>query len=342
LEQTNPPVPELPNELWNHIINFIDNPKDLKQVAQINTIFNAIVKNNHKYRLNSLPCIRSAIMLYITNPLPFNNLLIKTDPNFNHFDAEAFFYSCESKNETLALWLLSRKNFDPRVDENKAIRLAAQHGLDNAVKKLLRNRKINPATEENEAIRKSAENGHVLVVDLLLKRRRRIDPTDLNNRAIRSAAEKGHTEVVKRLLKDKRIKPADLTLKTFLVRAATRNWPHTTDAVVQILLDDGRLDPADKNELLRWAAENGLTELVKRLLKDPQVNPAGHNNRVIGWAAQNGHDEIVALLLEDTRVNPVDPKNNALLLATEKGHTKVIQMLEKDFRVQQQLLSTAN
>jgi len=43
LEQASDPIPELPVEIWNHIINYIDNAKTLKSMAQLNHSFNQIL-----------------------------------------------------------------------------------------------------------------------------------------------------------------------------------------------------------------------------------------------------------------------------------------------------------
>ena len=52
------------------------------------------------------------------------------------------------------------------------------------------------------------------------------------------------------------------------------------------------------------AYENKHLEIVKLLLKHPEVDLSDENNYAIGWASENGHFEIVKLLLADKRVDP--------------------------------------
>lgn len=67
------------------------------------------------------------------------------------------------------------------------------------------------------------------------------------------------------------------------------------------MLGDERVDPAaGGNYAIEFAAGNGHTEVVQRLLEDKRVNIC---NKVIIKAAKNGHGEIVELLLKDKRAN---------------------------------------
>ena len=73
--------------------------------------------------------------------------------------------------------------------------------------------------------------------------------------------------------------------------------------LIKRLLADPNVDPAaDDNFAIRWAAENGCTEIVKLLLADPRVDPVAENNKPIKWAANWKQIEVVKLLLADPRV----------------------------------------
>ena len=50
--------------------------------------------------------------------------------------------------------------------------------------------------------------------------------------------------------------------------------------------------------IFNWASDKGHTEIVRLLLQDPRVNPADRNNKAIIWASENGHTKIVRLLEE--------------------------------------------
>ncbi len=99
------------------------------------------------------------------------------------------------------------------------------------------------------------------------------------------------------------------------------------------------LDPAwNDNRAIREASKKGCAESVKRLLKDPRVNPAFRDSRVdrafarnadsddydyyaIIEASANGHTEVVRLLLDDGRA---DPGNDNYLVIPYDGTTEVV------------------
>ena len=93
-----------------------------------------------------------------------------------------------------------------------------------------------------------------------------------------------------------------------------------------------------KNYALRYAAENGHTEVVRLLLSlkdkdDNLLDPTVDNNYPLKWATIYGHTEIVKLLLslKDKDGNPViDPRvneNMTLINAAEFGHIKLVRFL---------------
>jgi hypothetical protein len=68
----------------------------------------------------------------------------------------------------------------------------------------------------------------------------------------------------------------------------------------------------DPDKQIRYASFYGRIEVVKKLLKDPRVDPSNCDNYAIKWASRNGHIEVVNILLEDPRVDPSDTNNYAL------------------------------
>ncbi len=86
---------------------------------------------------------------------------------------------------------------------------------------------------------------------------------------------------------------------------------------------------------LLCAAQNGHTEVVRRLLTMPDIAINATRN---GWtalmlAAEEGHIEVVRLLLArpDIAINTTSTTNHygwtALMLAAEEGHTEVVRLL---------------
>jgi ankyrin repeat protein len=101
-------------------------------------------------------------------------------------------------------------------------------------------------------------------------------------------------------------------------------------SLVQLLLQpiDGHPDPStSNNHAIRYACENGHTEIVRMLLQDPRVDPSDSDNKAICIASANGHTEIVRQLLQDPRVDPTAWHNEAFQSACGNGHTEVVRIL---------------
>ena len=95
-----------------------------------------------------------------------------------------------------------------------------------------------------------------------------------------------------------------------------------------------------KTEIFLEAVEQDNIFLVKRLLRDSDVDPAAKNNYSIRWAAENGHTEIIKLLLADPRVDPAADNNYAIRIAAENGHAEVVKLLLADPRVKKHILAS--
>ena len=141
--------------------------------------------------------------------------------------------------------LLEDDRVDPSVEDDLAIRTAAEEGAAHIVELLLKNERVNPAAKNNEAFRQAVRYGHEDTVKILLehsKKDNRIDPGANNNEAIKLSSELGYTEIVKLLIKHSK--------------------------------DDKRIDPASNcNEALKRAHEGYNRDVTNLLLHDTRVNP---------------------------------------------------------------------
>ena len=73
------------------------------------------------------------------------------------------------------------------------------------------------------------------------------------------------------------------------------------------------------------AAESGHVDRLRKLLKDPDVDPAADDNDAIRSAAYNGHVEAVRELLRDGRAEiPADNHSYAIRFAAANGHVEVV------------------
>jgi len=134
---------------------------------------------------------------------------------------------------------------------------------------------------------------------------------------------------LKILLNNPKINPADAN--NYAIRYAAENGQ---TEIVKLLLSDDRVDPsADDNEAIRYAAKNGHTEIVKILLQDDRVNPSSRDNYAIRHAARNGHSEIVKILLKIFGVTPIAYNNEAIISSVNRGHNEVVKILLNDIRI---------
>ena len=156
-----------------------------------------------------------------------------------------------------------------------------------------------------------------------------IDLGAQSNYAIREASQTGHPAVVQLLLQDPRVDPAAQDNEA--IRYASIDG-HS--AVVELLLQDPRIDPAaEDNTAIRFASLNGHSEVVELLLQDPRVDPAAVDNQAIQNASHYQHLAVVEMLLQDPRVDPAACNNYAIRFASKNGHLAVVELLLRDPRV---------
>jgi len=76
------------------------------------------------------------------------------------------------------------------------------------------------------------------------------------------------------------------------------------DAVIVVLLEDGRFDPTFRNGLpLLLAVRQNNSQLVDTLLDDDRVDPAANDNAARKLAAKLGHENILQRLVDDVRTH---------------------------------------
>jgi len=85
-----------------------------------------------------------------------------------------------------------------------------------------------------------------------------------------------------------------------------------------------------KQVIFKDACKRNDLLLVKKLLIDPEVDPASHGSLILRQTAEKGFNNIVKLLLEDGRVDPFTMDSYALRWAALSGHIEVVVMLLKN------------
>ncbi|KAJ3309506.1 hypothetical protein HDV04_005998 [Boothiomyces sp. JEL0838] len=104
--------------------------------------------------------------------------------------------------------------------------------------------------------------------------------------------------------------------------------------ILQLILNDGRINPAQHSNLaIKYAINWGRLEMVKLLLKDDRVNPWDLNHLNLVNAARQGWLEIVELLLKHKCATPNVNDCAAVWFAVANGHLEVAETLLKDKRI---------
>lgn len=78
-------------------------------------------------------------------------------------------------------------------------------------------------------------------------------------------------------------------------------------AAIENLLDSSRVDPSDEfDEAIKYASQEGFSEIVELLRVDPVIDPSTDRNYSLKIATVNNHFDVVKCLLEDDRVDMLD------------------------------------
>jgi hypothetical protein len=104
-------------------------------------------------------------------------------------------------------------------------------------------------------------------------------------------------------------------------------------AIVRLLLEDGRADPAaGESQALCAAVGHGSVDVVQLLLSDGRAEPAARDCQALIVAANSGDADVVRLLLADGRSDPTARGNFALWTAVMYCYATVVQLLVEDGR----------
>ncbi|KAJ3205172.1 hypothetical protein HDU82_005363 [Entophlyctis luteolus] len=189
--------------------------------------------------------------------------------------------------------MLDDSRVDAAMENNLAISLASDMGLENITRRLLLHPKVDPSADRNFSIRAASCNGHANIVNLLLADSR-VDPAAEDDEALREASKNGHLEVVKILLSDSRVNPS--AVDDYALRLASRKG-HAS--VVELLLADPRVDPSVEDFIsLRSAVAEGHADVVKAFLECGRLDSRLiSKHALISLVCQGEHLEVLKVLL---------------------------------------------
>ncbi|KAI8903722.1 hypothetical protein EDD86DRAFT_250051 [Gorgonomyces haynaldii] len=136
--------------------------------------------------------------------------------------------------------------------------------------------------------------------------------------------EQGQSTYVKGILKATNVDP---NLDCFFIERGTIDAVQWTSCLgtlemLDLLLSHPRVQ-LSTNLCIRLASDYGRTEHVKRLLKDPRIDPT----HALTDACRVGHYDVCKLLLEDPRVDPAEDDHWPLIHAALYQHTDCARLL---------------
>jgi ankyrin repeat protein len=91
--------------------------------------------------------------------------------------------------------------------------------------------------------------------------------------------------------------------------------------------------PIDYQHMYELAITQGNTQLLRRLLLHPDVNPARNEQDGFKYACTYNKIDIVRIFLADPRIDPSADNQTALRMACASGHTELVLLLLADPRV---------
>lgn len=184
--------------------------------------------------------------------------------------------------------------------------MAVESGDDEVVKFFIEDLSIDPSLDDNYAIKTAAENDYLSLVELLLKDLR-IDPGADDNYSLRLAIENDYFDIFKLLIEDPRVDTG--SNNNAAIRFAFSAYGLERDEesfdIVKFLLKDPRVDPSVNDyEILREAEADDDEEIIEILEKErakyPNYTIRRHNLQLENQVEelQNNFD-----LLEEERFN---------------------------------------
>ena len=113
-----------------------------------------------------------------------------------------------------------------------------------------------------------------------------------------------------------------------LTKSCTLGW----HKIVTYLLENGADPSVNEQEPLKRACLSNHIQVVKCLLKSPDVNPGHGTNEIVLKVIQMGHDSMAATLIAHPKVDPtnyVSPASSILCMTAKHCCTKAMEMIFK-------------
>ena len=187
-------------------------------------------------------------------------------------------------------------------------------------------KKVHPKLCKNFGVKNSIENSNYDFMEIILKN---ISQVKINKEQILQIVKKNDHRMLELIEKYIVIDYSVNSIQIIECILAKNSFE-----ILKLVLKDPNVNPGMiQNYPIRIASYYGHYDIVKLLLEDSRVNPGDLKSCAIGWASEKGHENIVELLLNNPKVNPEDADNFALKSAVEGMHYKIVELLLDDLRV---------
>lgn len=259
--------------------------------------------------------LESATVLFIIENFALNRELLD----------QLFLTLVKNNDDALIAQRLINLGANPRVEEDKALTLAASFGSVETVKLLL-DHELDCTQEDNSPIRHAAQGHHLKIVQILLERGAwHSDVIDyLCNRWITRAGvttqsnSAANLEFIQKLIVKQDIR--EIPFKTMM---KTLYFDESHDLAAMLLSVDPNL--AKNDDCLRIVINKNATRMLELFIQ----NGAVITDTLLEIACEHGHLNMVMLLASvgaNLHVNEEEP----FMMAVDGGHLDVMEFILKD------------
>ncbi|MEM3858771.1 MAG: ankyrin repeat domain-containing protein [Candidatus Micrarchaeaceae archaeon] len=255
-----------------------------------------------------------------TNPNIINlkiRKFIEYELSLNGNDINKLFFKCIENNYIVILkYLITVKNFDPSIDNNRALILACEKSNYAIVDFLLKDNRVNPLAQNKKALSICVSNGKLNILELFFSAVK-LDTETLNEIFIQACKEH-KVNIVNAMLKFK-----DLDVSRGLYIACNSSDTSLFNILFPIADISVYYDVC-----LVTVSLNGNLDIFNKLIFDKRIIPS--ENLILDLfinACKQGNYEIAIILLNNFKFNPGDLDQAALYYAVENNKVDIVKLL---------------
>eukprot|EP01117_Protostelium_nocturnum_P002999 TRINITY_DN1392_c0_g1_i1.p1 TRINITY_DN1392_c0_g1~~TRINITY_DN1392_c0_g1_i1.p1 ORF type:complete len:390 (-),score=86.76 TRINITY_DN1392_c0_g1_i1:75-1244(-) len=225
-----------------------------------------------------------------------------------------------SMRRVCKLWRVICEDFDLSFGDDFAMKLAIQKGKIHSIRYIASKVDVEHLLLDPIRLSDASRDGHVELVEYLLERKN-CDPNQPSKlRPLSQACRMYRYDIVSMLLNDERVSPSEY-FEDFKYAAE-----HNQGKIIQIFLEDGRLDPTQQDLIALFSAvQRGCKDSVEFLLADQRIDVSKSDRN---WLMESLDYPDIFLPLSKR----VEPDCDVLLKSVEESRMDIVMILCKEFR----------